>query len=124
MSKSGKTCDHVIVSADASAWMALSKKQFYVSVSRGTQGVTLFTDDLKKFKQAINQTADRTLVIEEMKKSKLDKIQSLFLNKFEKLGLTKINFPLKWKNFIKNPKVKLRSQAKQVDKEKEHELEI
>ena len=60
----GKTKDHVIISADSAAAGALSKNQLYVSVSRGTRGVTLFTEDLKKFKQAVEKSSDRTLVTE------------------------------------------------------------
>ncbi len=84
----GKTRDHVILSADSSEARALSKNQLYVSASRGTLGITIFTDDFHRFCKAIKRSADRTLVTDltRDRKSRLQILKEIFSEKIKALG--------------------------------------
>ena len=43
-------------------------EQFYVSVSRGREAVSIYTDDKEHLKQAVSQSAERTSATELMAK--------------------------------------------------------
>jgi len=62
-SSQGATVDHVIIS-DSASKMATSVKQFYVSISRGRESVTILTSDKEKLKEHIAQLGDRELASE------------------------------------------------------------
>ena len=69
-SSQGKTADKVIISQSSATFRASSMEQFYVSVSRGKQAVSIFTDDKEHLKQAISHSAQRTSATELMAKLK------------------------------------------------------
>ena len=58
-SSQGKTVDHVIISQPASTFPASNQKQFYVSVSRGRENVTIYTDDEDDLLTHIEKRGDR-----------------------------------------------------------------
>ena len=60
----GKTVDKVIISQSSMSFRASSKEQFYVSVSRGRKGVSIYTDDKTDLLHAVNQSNQRTSAIE------------------------------------------------------------
>ncbi len=69
-SSQGKTADKVIISQSSATFRASSMEQFYVSVSRGKQAVSIYTDDKEHLKQAISHSAQRTSATELMAKLK------------------------------------------------------
>jgi len=58
-SSQGKTADKVIVSQSSATTRASSMEQFYVSVSRGKQAVSVYTDDKEHLKQSVSQSVER-----------------------------------------------------------------
>lgn len=64
----GKTADKVIISQSAATFRASSMEQFYVSVSRGRQAVSIYTDDKEHLLQAVQQSAERLSATELMAK--------------------------------------------------------
>lgn len=54
-SSQGKTVDHVYVVESSDSFAAAGKEQLYVSASRGRKRVSIFTDDIEEFKQAVNR---------------------------------------------------------------------
>lgn len=64
----GKTADKVIISQSSATFRASSMEQFYVSVSRGKEAVSIYTDDKEHLQQAISQSAERTSATELMNK--------------------------------------------------------
>ena len=73
-SSQGKTTDKVIISQSSATFRASSMEQFYVSVSRGKQAVSIYTDDKQQLKQAVMQTVERTSATELL--SKNDRVKS------------------------------------------------
>jgi hypothetical protein len=65
-SSQGKTAEKVIISQSSATFRASSMEQFYVSVSRGKQAVSIYTDDKEHLQQAISQSAQRTSATELM----------------------------------------------------------
>ncbi len=55
----GKTVDKVIISQSSMSLRASSKEQFYVSVSRGRNAVSIYTDDKQDLLQAVKQSNER-----------------------------------------------------------------
>ena len=68
-SSQGKTTDKVIISQSSATFRASSMEQFYVSVSRGKQAVSIYTDDKQQLKQAVTQTVQRTSATELLSKN-------------------------------------------------------
>lgn len=60
----GKTVDHVIIGQSADSFSASSSEQFYVSVSRGRHGATIYTDDKEALLDAVNKTDERLTATE------------------------------------------------------------
>lgn len=60
----GKTADKVIISQSSATFAASSMEQFYVSVSRGRQAVSIYTDDKEHLLDAVSQSAERTSATE------------------------------------------------------------
>ena len=58
-SAQGKTVDRVFVAQNAAAFRANNREQFYVSVSRGREGIAIFTDDKEALKSQISASAAR-----------------------------------------------------------------
>ncbi len=55
----GKTVDHVLIGQSAESFSASSREQFYVSVSRGRQKATIYTDDKRVLLAAISRSDER-----------------------------------------------------------------
>lgn len=55
----GKTVDRVFIGQSAQSFRASSREQFYVSVSRGRESVTIYTDDKAALKSRVVQSAAR-----------------------------------------------------------------
>ena len=68
-SSQGKTADKVIISQSSATFRASSMEQFYVSVSRGKQSVSIYTDDKENLKQAVSHSVQRTSATELVSKS-------------------------------------------------------
>lgn len=58
-SAQGKTVDKVFVAMGQDALIAASREQFYVSVSRGRESVTLYTDDKQAMLDAVKTSGQR-----------------------------------------------------------------
>lgn len=55
----GKSVDRVLIAQSSASFKATSQQQFYVSVSRGKQNCTVYTDNVADLRQAITKNADR-----------------------------------------------------------------
>ena len=55
----GKTVDRVFIGESAQSFPAASREQFYVSVSRGRERATIYTDDKEALLDAVNRSDDR-----------------------------------------------------------------
>ena len=55
----GKTVDKVLIALGSASFVAANKEQFYVSVSRGREGVRLYTDDKAAMMDAVQGSAAR-----------------------------------------------------------------
>lgn len=60
----GKTVDRVLIAQPAATFPASNMKQFYVSVSRGRESVTIYTDDKDDLLETIHRDGDRMSVHE------------------------------------------------------------
>lgn len=60
----GKTVDLVFLAQGAESFPASSREQFYVSVSRGREGVRIYTDDVTALRQRIRESGTRTSATE------------------------------------------------------------
>jgi len=67
----GKTADRVIVSAGSRSGLALSKNQFYVSCSRGKEGISVYTEDKSRLREAVIRSSSRKLVLEELVRDRI-----------------------------------------------------
>lgn len=63
----GKTVDQVIISQPAVTFPASNQKQFYVSISRARENVTIYTDDKDALLSQIDKSGDRQGAMELMK---------------------------------------------------------
>lgn len=76
----GKTVDRVLVSQPAATFGATDAKQFYVSVSRGRESVTVYTDDAEALLEHASRVGDRQSAMELVKK----KPQAEYMEKQER----------------------------------------
>ena len=60
----GKTVDQVFISQPSGTFAATDAKQFYVSVSRGKQAVTIYTDDKAALLDHASEAGDRQSALE------------------------------------------------------------
>jgi hypothetical protein len=60
----GKTVDQVLVLASSRSFAAVSREQFYVSISRGRERCRIFTDDKELLRERIVRTASRKAALE------------------------------------------------------------
>ena len=65
----GKDAQDVFVVQGSKSFMASNSKQFYVSVSRGSERVSIYTDDAEGLKQAVDKSGDRMTAMEIAEKS-------------------------------------------------------
>jgi len=64
-SAQGATVDRVIVDIDTRLSPELvNRKQFYVSISRARNGLTIFTDDRRQLGRAVNRSREKSLALE------------------------------------------------------------
>lgn len=87
-SSQGKTADKVIISQSSATFRASSMEQFYVSVSRGKQAVSIYTDDKESLKQAVSNSSQRTSAMELVAKNNQIKntaIENNRLNLFKRM---------------------------------------
>jgi len=63
-SSQGKTVDRVLIAESTRSLMAISREQFYVSVSRGRESVTIYTDDKDGLREAVTRSSQRMSAIE------------------------------------------------------------
>jgi conjugative relaxase-like TrwC/TraI family protein len=63
-SSQGKTVDRVFISQPSSTFTATDSKQFYVSVSRGKESATIYTDDRMALLEYASEIGDRQSAIE------------------------------------------------------------
>jgi len=59
----GKTVDHVLFS-DSAIKAATNQQQWYVTISRGRKGVTIFTSDKVQLGENIQRSGDRPLALD------------------------------------------------------------
>jgi hypothetical protein len=59
----GKTVDHVLFS-DSASRPATSAQQWYVTISRGRKGISIFTSDPEQLRTNITRSGDRPLAME------------------------------------------------------------
>ncbi|QOJ14153.1 MAG: relaxase domain-containing protein [Planctomycetia bacterium] len=60
----GKTVDRVFIGQSSDSFPASSREQFYVSVSRGREQATVYTDDKEALLEAVNRSDDRLTATE------------------------------------------------------------
>jgi hypothetical protein len=64
-SAQGATVDHVIVDINTQLSPELvNRKQFYVSISRARNGLTIFTDDRRQLGRAVNRSREKSLALD------------------------------------------------------------
>lgn len=69
----GKTVDRVLIAQSAESFPAASREQFYVSVSRGREKVTIYTDDKAMLKETIRGSGARLSATELVSSTKQQK---------------------------------------------------
>lgn len=73
----GKTVDHVFIHQPAATFPATDAKQFYVCVSRGKEGVTIYTDDKDELLRHAMELGERKSAIELVDKHELSRQRSI-----------------------------------------------
>ncbi|MBI1380951.1 MAG: relaxase domain-containing protein [Planctomycetaceae bacterium] len=56
----GRTVDRVFIGMSSVSQAAISREQFYVSVSRGREQATIYTDDVEALGEAVSRSDERT----------------------------------------------------------------
>jgi conjugative relaxase-like TrwC/TraI family protein len=69
----GRTVDHVIIAQSGYSQNATNDKQWYVSVSRGRESVSVYTENKEQLKDSIQKNGDRKLAHEVFRKSQVSK---------------------------------------------------
>jgi len=60
----GKSVERVLIGQSSQSFPASSREQFYVSVSRGTDQVTVYTDDKEALLEAVSHSDNRLAATE------------------------------------------------------------
>lgn len=76
-SAQGKTCDHVIVAMTNLGGRALNQEQFYVSASRGREGIDIFVEDKEYIQTRIEAMGNRVLNLEMMPERDKEQIKAI-----------------------------------------------
>jgi hypothetical protein len=76
-SAQGKTCDHVIVAMTNLGGRALNQEQFYVSASRGRDGIDIFVEDKEYIQTRIEAMGNRVLNVELLPEKDQQKIKDI-----------------------------------------------
>jgi conjugative relaxase-like TrwC/TraI family protein len=69
----GKTVDHVLFS-DSAIKAATNQQQWYVTISRGRKGITIFTGDKVQLRENILRSGNRELAIDLVKQGQLQRL--------------------------------------------------
>jgi ATP-dependent exoDNAse (exonuclease V) alpha subunit len=69
----GKTVDHVLFS-DSAIKAATNQQQWYVTISRGRKGITIFTSDKVQLRENILRSGDRELAIDLVEQRQLRRL--------------------------------------------------
>ncbi len=72
-SSQGKTVDKVLIAQSSFSARAASKEQFYVSVSRGKNDVTIYTDNKQELREAVGRSSVRTTAAEVAQRAEQEK---------------------------------------------------
>ena len=72
-SSQGKTVDKVLIAQSSFSARASSKEQFYVSVSRGRNDVSIYTDNKAELRDAVGRTSQRMMATEVAQKAERQK---------------------------------------------------
>lgn len=72
-SSQGKTVDKVLIAQSSFSARAGSKEQFYVSVSRGKNDVSIYTDNKQELKEVVGKSSARTTATEVAQKAEQQK---------------------------------------------------
>ncbi|GAB5476334.1 MAG: MobF family relaxase [Maribacter sp.] len=94
-SAQGKTVDHVLINQPSTTFPASNQKQFYVSVSRGREGVQIYTDDKESFLTQIQKSGDRQGATELIKEGDFMQKTADIGKVKEKPDIDKVNKPTK-----------------------------
>jgi ATP-dependent exoDNAse (exonuclease V) alpha subunit len=82
----GKTVDKVLIALGSQSFAAANKEQFYVSVSRGREGVRLYTDDKAAMMEAVQGSAAR-LSASELMQAAPEKRKPTFTQRLMRSGV-------------------------------------
>jgi hypothetical protein len=66
----GKTVDRVLIAESTASLPAASRQQFYVSASRATESVTVYTDDKEALRDAVHRESVRTTANELLRRGR------------------------------------------------------
>lgn len=66
----GKTVDRVLIAESTTSLPAASRQQFYVSASRATESVTVYTDDKEALRDAVHRESVRPTATELMRRGR------------------------------------------------------
>jgi conjugative relaxase-like TrwC/TraI family protein len=117
-SSQGKTCDHVIVAMTNAGGRALSQEQFYVSTSRGREGIDIFIEDKEFIQSRIEELGNRSFNFEVFDKEAAERIKELKSDSLDELKTKSQEIAEKYD--LKKPEEKEKKLTKKiVDKAKE-----
>lgn len=91
-SSQGKTADKVIISQSSMSFRASSMEQLYVSVSRGRQAVSIYTDDKESMMQAVHRSSQRVSATELVADKQGDIGRQTAFNRMREQAKNIINF--------------------------------
>ncbi len=89
----GKTVDEVFIFQPAATFPATDAKQFYVSVSRGRDGVHVYTDHKEELMQYAQRLGDRTSALELVRKKNQERVQQRMREERHKSPAAKTKTP-------------------------------
>jgi hypothetical protein len=69
--------DHVFVAMDSLSFQATNRNQFYVSTSRASEQVRIFTDDKEFLQMVVNRPGDRLSALELVESARRAKRESI-----------------------------------------------
>jgi ATP-dependent exoDNAse (exonuclease V) alpha subunit len=103
----GKTVDKVIISQGTNAAKAASSEQFYVSVSRGKEDISIYTDNKEQLLKNVSRSAARSTATELAEKLQLQAKESNRLKIHQRIKEGTQKAVEKVKNIIRKPSSKI-----------------
>lgn len=121
----GKDAEHVIISADSKSKLALSKNQFYVSASRGKRSISLYTDEKSLFKEAVEKSSARELVLERIVQRGIlkEKLRALKTSYDRSVELSRDHIERAFRKYRDQSKEQRNKEKIYPDPKKEHSLD-